>query len=182
MSGLFETYGIDATEIPESTGGIPAGTYEATVLKAEVLVGTKKDPEAINFIIYYRINGTEMDVREYFSLPRRPAPWDDTTVIRTDNFGKKVTEKSHNEWIMGNLRDRLVAIGVPPEKVNTVKPEDLQGIPVVLTLVEKDGYTNVKRGKTGARAPKAEMGALPGAPETPASSPTTSAGFTPNWG
>jgi hypothetical protein len=179
MSGIFGDLGVDGTEVElPSSGGYKPGTYLAQISNAEIKVGTKKDDTAVNIILHYTLDDfpDSYAVQEYFGLPKTAAPWDNLTVIRETPQGQPVTEDSHNKWLLGILKKRLLSLGVPEEKVNDVKTENLIGIPVVIKLVKNGEYTNIAR-NDGVMLRPEMTAALP----TPA--PANAAkGFSPAWG
>lgn len=183
--GIFDTYGIDgdSVEVPSGGGGPAPGVYEATILKVELEnKPDKKDSSKTNYfmVFSYSIPKYEYPVREYFSLPASKGPWDNTTVIGKDPSGNPITEDSNNKWLLGLIKKRLLEIGVPESKVNEVDPiaGHLNGIEVVLTLVQNKEYVNIKR--NGGVRPKINAGlSLPGAAPDPVPAPS---GFKPSWG
>jgi hypothetical protein len=44
---------------------------------------------------------------------------------------------------MSFLKQRLLDLGVPSERINEVKPDDLIGSKVIVAVKNKNGYTNV---------------------------------------
>ena len=125
-------------------------------------------------------------VQERFGLPKSPRPWNNTEPLMKDGKpitrgnGEIVTEESQNMWLLGILKARLLALGVPENRINSIEEGMLQGIPVVVKLVKNGNYTNVDRGKEGAHAaaPVAQQMAMPVAQTNPAQQPTA---FAPAW-
>lgn len=176
---LFDSFGVsaDTVEVPEFASVKP-GTYTGRVLSDEIVVGTKKDPDAINLVIKYELENVPFPVQEFFGMPSRPGPWDSVTVVgKRPNNGGDITEDSQNKWLLGILKGRLVALGIPEAQVNAYKPGMLSGAPVVVTLVKNGDYTNVKRGPEGARALPKQDSAQPTLPK-----PEAPQAFTPAWG
>jgi len=169
--GMFDAYGIDAdaVEAVEAGGGGPQpGTYPAVISGARL---NQHDDYGMALILEYKIEGYEYLVQEWFNLPNRPGPWDDTT---KDDRG--YTEDQTNRRNLGLLKQRLLSVGVPETKVNEVDPVrgDLNGTEVVLTLVKnKKGYTAVAK-RDGVRVKPATANSLP-EPTSPV------AGFNPSW-
>ena len=195
MAGLFESYGISADEVEAVEGGsqIEPGNYQGVVLKDEIVHGSKNDDSYLGYVISYQLKNAQgvdfqYPVQERFGLPKTPRPWDATTPLTKDGKpitrgnGEVVTEESQNKWLLGLLKTRLLALGVPENRVNAIEEGMLQGIPVVVKLVKSGNYTNVARGKEGAHAVNAapaqqQMGLPTPAPQAAAQ---TSA-FTPVW-
>jgi len=46
---------------------------------------------------------------------------------------------------MSFLKQRLLDLGVPSERINEVKPDDLIGSKVIVAVKNKNGYTNVTK-------------------------------------
>ena len=80
-----------------------------------------------------------------------------------------------NEFKLGLLKKRLLALGVPESKVNSVKPADLIGAPVVLTLVQNKDYVNIARNNGVVAKQDSAETVLP-VPEAPP------ADYKPAWG
>lgn len=175
--GIFGDLGVDADEIevPSGSGGPPPGIYPAFLSSAVVKTGTKKDETAVNIILSYTLEGEtfQYPVDEYFGMPKRKGPWDKTTVIGQTPKGDDITEDSNNKWLLGIFKKRVLSLGVPEDKVNTLKLEHLIGVPVVLKLVKNGDYTNIAR-TDGVNLRREQTETLP--------TPTASPAFGAAWG
>jgi hypothetical protein len=193
MAGLFDSYGISADEVESVEGGasIPPGIYQGVVLKDEIVHGSKNDDSYLGYVISYQLKNAQgvdfqYPVQERFGLPKTPRPWDSVNPLVKDGKpmtrgnGEIVTEDSQNKWLLGILKARLLALGVPESRINGVEEGMLQGIPVVVKLVKNGDYTNVARGKEGAHAATApaQQMSMPVAQPNPAQQPTA---FAPAW-
>lgn len=170
MSGLFGD--LDVAGAEELSTGVPAGTYEAVVSAAEIVEGTKNSPDTTFLVLSYQIAGYNFPIREYKSIPKgRPETWD-RTVMDTKNR----TEADRNNSSRSFLKARFESLGVPVERMNSVEPDDLVGIPVIVTVKKNaEGYSNITKvvqpGASGATLPVAV------APPTPTfSAPVATAG------
>lgn len=184
--GIFETYGVSANEVAEPTfAAINPGVYVGQVLNDEIVHGSKEDPDYMGFLISYQLDGVPFPIQERFGLPKTPAPWDNQTVIGTRGGGNNpqpITQDSQNRWLMGLLKQRLLALGVPEDRINSLEPGQLTGIPVVVKLVKNGEYTNVARGPEGAKAKPQVTSTLPVATSPVAQANTAQTAFNPAWG
>jgi hypothetical protein len=192
--GIFDSYGINAEEVAEAGFvNLNAGNYAASITAAEVVQGSKNDANYVGLVITYTVDGTTDTVQERFGLPKSPRPWsqeplfDDEGNLRTLRNGTPITEESNNLWLLGLLKTRLLALGVPEARINGINPQDLVGIPVALKLVKNGNYTNVAMGTEGAKFRPAMQQSLPQAtsPVTPAPAfapPQAPAAFNPSFG
>jgi hypothetical protein len=108
------------------------GTYHATVTGAKVAPTNAGDK--IGLTITYKITDEGdmegKDVKEWQNIPQPADPQNPTT-----------EEKRSASY----LKARLLALGVPADGMNKMQPEDLLGTDVIITVAEKDGYTNIKK-------------------------------------
>lgn len=125
---LFD--GIDIASADDLSKGMPPGSYPAVVSDVRKEVGSKKNPDGNFLVIEYTVDG--------FEFPAREKKWIPTDVeVQADPKSARLARSF--------LKDRLLSLGVPPERLNAVGPENLIGIEVTITMKERDGYTNVSR-------------------------------------
>jgi len=126
-SGFLNDLGVDWAGLDVSNEP-PVGTHHGFVVKSEIR--TKKDTSK-SWVFSYRVDGGEHEgkVKEDW----RPIP--------NVKNGKFVTEK--DATFARFLKQRLMELGVPEERVGSVTPQDVQGIEVYFTIREKDGFRNI---------------------------------------
>ena len=128
--GFLNELGVDWAGLDVSNEPAP-GTYRCFLTKSEIR--TKKD-QTKSWVFSYRVaegQPEEGKVKQDW----RPLP-------QTVN-GKFASEKDAN--FARFLKQRLLELGVPEERVGTVTPGDLNGIECFVTIVLKDGYKNVTK-------------------------------------
>lgn len=134
MAGLLEEFGIDISNVqePEFAGNPPDDIYEWTLGDVSLKVGSKNNPEKSWIIFKYLLGDTGNDFSELFSLPE-------------DSSNPTAQELTR----LGFYKQRLTALGVAPEQVNTVSADDLvgtRGTFELRTTTGKDGkqYQNIR--------------------------------------
>ena len=127
--GIFGDLDLDT--VASDPFKVEDGTYEADVTGATV--GETAKGDKIGLTIKYTITDGDSPM-----------------------FGRSITEWQHIPQPSGEptpqelrsasfLKSRLISLGVPENEMNSMQPEDLLGISVVVTVREKDGYTNITR-------------------------------------
>lgn len=165
MSDLFG--GLDVAGAPEI--GLQDGDHEGTITNMEKTFSKANDPY---FVIHYNVKG--INLQEWKALPTNPNPqaWD-----RTIQDNKGLTEYDRNQRALGFIQARLKDLGVPLERMNTIRPEDLKGMKVLVTTKKNDkGFASVVNAKTivpsGATAVTATPTASVSTPAATAPAPT----------
>ena len=124
--GIFGDLDLEAAA--DDPFAIDDGTYEAVITAAEVKMNKK---ETDNYLVLtytipnYLDGDSNRKVQEWKKIPKASDP-------------DKDRDASY-------LKQRLLSIGVPNERINSFEPEDALGADVVITVKSKDGYTNVQR-------------------------------------
>ncbi len=127
---LFQ--GMDIANASDDPFGIPADTYDAIISE----VNTKESKGYKYLAITYTVNSGEYEGREKEEWKRLPV---------TDNTEDEYyVNTTKGKQAMSFIKQRLGSLGVPESRMNEVKPEDLVGTEVMLTLEKKGDYTNVK--------------------------------------
>lgn len=128
--GLFGD--LDIQSAADNPFAVPANTYECTV--TGVKVGPTKDESKVGMTLTYTIQSGEYegdDITEWKEIPQPADPHNLTP-----------QERKSNSW----LKQRLLSLGVPEDRVNDVEEDDLVGVDCVVTVAEgKNGYMNVTR-------------------------------------
>ena len=124
--------------------GVKDGTYEGIVSNVTT-TANKNDETMMNLILSYDLEDVPFPVREWKSFPHPDyadeLQWDDTNRDEKGN-----TEKSRKKRAKSFMKERLRSLGVPQERMNSLDPDDLIGLPVVVTIKKGDnGYAQVVR-------------------------------------
>ena len=119
--GLFGDLNLE--DAPDDPNAIPDNTYEAYL--TDLKKGPTKDGSKVGVTFTYTISEGALD-------------------------GRKVTEwKSANptddEATKGYLKQRILGLGVPADRISQVDPSDLIGKHVYITVKNRNGYANVNR-------------------------------------
>lgn len=140
MAGLFGDLDVDIASAETLPDGIPVGVFDGEVVSVEVKPGSK-DPKAKYLVIGYKAPGWPFPSQRWHHAPEgKPESWDDTI-----QDAKGETEKVRNERARSYLKQAIMALGVPEARVNTVSPDELKGIKVVITTKQNGDYVNISR-------------------------------------
>lgn len=161
MSDIFG--GFDVAGAPEL--GIPDGPHPGKLVKFGRELSQKGDPYVV---FYYSLQG--ITLQEWKGLPPSgdPTTWDRTVV---DDKGR--TEYDRNMQKLSFIQDRLKALGVPKERMNTVRSEDLAQMDVIVTTKKNDrGFATVanavaKPTQSAGNLPQAAPATTPAVTTTP---------------
>jgi hypothetical protein len=127
---------LDVASAADDPFKVPANVYEASV--TDVTVGPTKDGSKVGMTLIYTITEDSADgehvgktVREWKEIPQPANP----KVLSAD-------DKKAMSW----LKARLLSLGVPENRVNTVEPSDLIGKDVTIVVKEGKGdFMNVNK-------------------------------------
>lgn len=128
--GFLNDLGVDWAGLDVSNEPAP-GTYRCFLTKSEVR--NKKDGSK-SWVFSYKVQPGQ---------PEEGKVKEDWRPIPNVAGGKFVSEK--DATFARFLKQRLVELGVPEERVGTVQPQELNGIDCFVTIVLKDGYKNVTK-------------------------------------
>lgn len=120
---------LDIASAEDNPFAIPDNKYEAFVTATKV--GLTKKEDKLGLTIEYTIDGGDHNgkkVSEFKHVPRASDDMEPADRARAASF----------------LKQRLSSLGVPDSKMNALDPADLVGIPVVIEVLTKDGYTNIR--------------------------------------
>lgn len=127
---LFE--GLDVASAADNPFEIPANTYLTTI--TSVASGPTRNEDKVGMTITYTIQEGDYagdDITEWKQIPTPADP---------HNLTKE--EKRSLSF----LKMRLLELGVPEDRINSVSEDDLVGLDVYVTTKEgKNGYTNVQK-------------------------------------
>lgn len=155
--GLLDEYEIDMTQVetPEYNNNPADDIYEFTLGDVYIQEGSKKQPEKRWIIFKYLLGDDGISYSELFGLPLDPSNPTPAEVTR-----------------LGFYKQRLAALGVAPEDMNSVTSDELVGTTGTLelrTTKGKDGneYQNIRNFKVAG----GEAKAAPVAAKKPATVP-----------
>lgn len=188
--GLFDVAGINPDEIEVSTSHKP-GNHPFTVTGVDIKNSKAGDP----YVIFSYDIDEDWPLQDWFRiLPegKTIAQCDDTddsfnTYSYRNNKGEMVnvrqTEKTFFENAYKQLKRRLMDLGVPEDKVNSINPMDLKGVQGMVTTAIKPNsdFPSIKKvwipAASGTALPSA--GAMPTAPTMPSATSIPSAPSVP---
>jgi hypothetical protein len=117
---------LDLSAASDDPFKIEDGTYEAVITKAEVK-RNKADTDNFLVLTYTIDDGTKRQAQEWKKIPSNPS---------ADDYERS---KSY-------LKQRLLSIGIPNERINAFEPDDAIGTEVVITVKENsDGFPNINK-------------------------------------
>lgn len=133
--GLFDELDV-ASAADNPFGGVPEGVYECTVTNAVVKESDDKfyreGVKKVGLMLTYKVtDGDEAgeEITEYKAIPR-PEDKDNPT--------------SDERRAMSFLKQRMLSLGIPENRVNSVEPDDLIGLDCYVTVKKgKNDYMNV---------------------------------------
>lgn len=123
---------LDIASASDDPFKVPPNVYNAVV--SEVKVGETKDKSKTGMTLIYTISdpGGEHDKKQVREWKHIPTPADPKNLSGEDKRA------------MSFLKARLLDLGIPEERVNSVTPEDLIGKEVTIDVREgKNDFTNV---------------------------------------
>jgi hypothetical protein len=130
MSSIFGE--LDVESAADDPFAIPDNTYRAVLTDAKV--GPTKAGDKIGLTLIYTINSddqfNERIVSEWKGIPEPNDP-------------KNLTEDESRQAAF--LKQRMLSLGIPPERINSVTPDDLIGRECFITIFNKNGYMNIRK-------------------------------------
>lgn len=128
---------LDVQSAEEIDYTVPDNTYPAFVFDVKVGMTkgnpTENKPKKLGMTLIYKISEGEYEGRQVQEWKQIPEPADP----------KNLTEDEKRS--LSYLKTRVLSLGIPEERVNDVQPDDLIGREVVITLVSKGEYQNVRK-------------------------------------
>lgn len=124
--------GLDLESAKDNPWEVPAGMYDFTLTKVEKVKG-KGDNESKNYLVLT----FTVDDGEYAGKVVKDQKW---IPDRDDESSEAADAASY-------LKMRLLQLGIPESRVNSVSRDDLVGIEVTAAVVKNGEYTNLSRKK-----------------------------------
>jgi len=118
---------LDVQAAADDPFAVDDGTYTGTVTKSEV---KKNKDETKTFLVL------EYTIEDDGPMGgRKASEWKNIPETGDENADRSASF----------LKQRLLSLGVPPDRINSFEPEDALGVEVVFTVKNKDGYANVTK-------------------------------------
>lgn len=127
--GLFGE--LDFDKASDNPFEIPENSYICYV--TNVKVGPTKDKSKIGMTIEYTIDVGQEQGKKFTEWKHIPNPADPKNPSPDDLRA------------LSFIKARMKDFGIPGERINSLKPEDLIGIRAVVSTKNKDGYVNVRK-------------------------------------
>lgn len=128
MAGLFGD--LDVASAEDNPWAVPANTYKMNVFKVEKKNDKNDNP---GLLITYRISEGDHEGKSVTEWKVIPTPADPNNLT--------ADEKKAQSY----LKMRLASLGIPESRMNTVGPEDLEGLEVIVKVTVNGDFTNVNR-------------------------------------
>lgn len=158
--GLFD--GLDVAAAEDLTGNVP-GVYRGRVVKDEIVVGSKADPDYRALMITYELEGAPYPQEERLFLPQidgvvsPPEAFPDEP---KDDKGRSPRDRA--ALSLSFLKKRLASLGVPDESMNGLEEGDLVGIECVVRIQpQRKNPQYMEVGWVGSEDEADDLGMLP---------------------
>jgi hypothetical protein len=123
---------LDVASADDDPFKIPAGVYPTIVTEVSVVDNADKTKKSL-VIKRTIVEGGKAGriLQTWHNIPKRLSPED--MALMTDEAKQKYQEA------LSFLKKEMLNLGVPESRINQTKPEDLIGLPSVLTVKHKAG-------------------------------------------
>lgn len=121
---------LDFDKASDDPFAVPDNSYVCYL--TSVKVGPTKAGDKVGMTLTYTID---------------EGPHSGKQITEWKNIPQPVNPKSPSDddlRAMSFIKQRLIGLGVPAERISEVQPDDLVGIKCVVAVKNKDGYTNVR--------------------------------------
>lgn len=148
MSGLFEGLGdVDWNAVEDDPWAVAPGKFRALV--SDFKTGPTKDGSKIGASFFYELS---------------EGPNSGQTVMEWKRVPDNSMDKDEKARALSFLKERLLSLDVPENRMNVVTKEDLVGREVLVTIKEgKEGRPNVTKVEpASAAAPSTGLGSFTG--------------------
>lgn len=130
---LFGDLDIESAE--DDPFAIPDNTYDCFL--TDVTVKPTKDESKVGMTLEFTISEgdhAEKKIQEWKRIPASSELTSEDTKIKADA-----------ERAMSFLKARMLDLGIPAERINSVGRDDLVGIHCLVAVKNNNGYTNVRK-------------------------------------
>lgn len=136
--GLFDE--LDVASASDDPFNVPDGTYECVVEKAEVVTSKEKEyrpgvPKK-GLMLTFKITDENENGKTITDYKAIPVPEDP----------KNLTSDEKRD--LSFLKMRMMNLGIPEARINSVEPDDLVGVDCYVTVKKNGDYTNVTKVET----------------------------------
>jgi len=151
QSGFLNDLGVNWGDVP-TTNDPADGTHRCFVTKSEIR--TRRSDQSKHWVFTYKVADGE---------PQSGCTKDEWRAIPITRDGRFVSDKDEQaaRW----LKQRLLSLGVPEDRVGTVTPADVQGTEVYITLKtttnSKGTFQNVTNVTLASQVPSGPLGSNP---------------------
>ena len=114
---------LDLESAPDDPNAIPDGTYRAFL--TDLKKGPTKDGSKVGVTFKYKVSEGAYDGHQVTEWKSANTSDDDTT----------------KAW----LKQRIIGLGVPADRMSSVDPDDLIGKDVYITVKNRNGFANVNK-------------------------------------
>ena len=121
---------LDIASAADNPFEVPDNTYDCFLTDA--VVRKSKDGTKKGLALTYRVASGDHEGKNISEWKTIPEP--------EDPANPSAEDKQAMSW----LKQRMLSLGVPEARMNSVQPSDLVGTHVYVTVKNKDGYTNVR--------------------------------------
>lgn len=125
---------LDIASAVDDPFALADGTYEATVTKCSVQEANSGDK---GFTLEYTAHDCDDPAME----GRKQSEWLTIPEMENGEFSDPEKGPMHLSF----LKKRLKSLGVPEDQMNSVEPDDLLDLEVVITVKKTGEYVNIKK-------------------------------------
>lgn len=135
MTGFLNDLGLSSA--PTDPNYLPEGKYPAFV--SDLQIKTPKKPgSAPALIISYKVSHLDAENQNKVKTEFKSLP-----LMKEDGSGEYADEDSKRN--ASYLKLRLLSLGVPENELDNMSRESVLGTPVWITIVQSNGYNNVRQ-------------------------------------
>lgn len=121
---------LDVSQAQDDPFAVPDNSYVCYL--TDVKVGPTKNGDKVGMTLEYTIDEGAHNGKKISEWKQIPQPADPKNPSDDDMRS------------MSFLKQRVLSLGVPESKVNSIGPDDLIGTKCVVAVKNKGGYTNVR--------------------------------------
>lgn len=121
---------LDFDQAQDDPFAVPDNSYISYL--TDVKTGPTKNGDKVGMTLEYTIDEGPHSGKKITEWKQIPQPADPKNPSDDDTRA------------MSFIKQRMISLGVPADKINSTTPEDLIGIKCVVAVKNKGGYTNVR--------------------------------------